>query len=356
MTWRAFLVALCMPALISAQESASPLPALGGLDPVELCAGREVAGTADFSATSGRYLYHFASDSTRRLFQAAPDQYGIQFDGFCMRMGPLTGYGAPERYDVHEGRIYLFASDACRDRFRSNPERFVDRPDPLPAGLEADSVRVRLLLDKAVEAFGGAERLDSLKSFRVKLNIAQTHNDQVYRHTRETIVAFPASCRLIEDYGTAVYGWTLSGGRGWELDDSSRAVDPLVRDFMVRQVYRHPLVILKAWRRGEGRAIHQGPDSAGGIPVENIAFAHAGATTVLHISPESGQIVAASFRGRSGPGIGEVTREYSDFREVDGLLVPYGLTTRFEGEVAADVEVVCDYWKFDQPGDWESLK
>jgi len=72
-----------------------PVKVLQGFDPVELAAGREVAGQEKLTEVRGRYLYQFATEENRRTFAAQAERYAVQFGGACMKMGALSGKGSP---------------------------------------------------------------------------------------------------------------------------------------------------------------------------------------------------------------------------------------------------------------------
>jgi putative intracellular protease/amidase/YHS domain-containing protein len=104
--------------------------ALGGRDPVLLTEGREVAGEQALEVTHGRYRYRFASAETKGRFLADPARYSIQLDGACAFMatsGAEPGSGDPARYHVHDGRIYIFASENCRNSFKAAPTRYLPK-------------------------------------------------------------------------------------------------------------------------------------------------------------------------------------------------------------------------------------
>ena len=104
---------------------------LRGLDPVLLSEGREVEGLDSFTAERGGYRYRFSSSQNCERFVASPERYEIQLAGACAYMsgrGAPPGSGDPDRFHVHDQRIYIFASDACRDGFKTDPGRYL--PDP----------------------------------------------------------------------------------------------------------------------------------------------------------------------------------------------------------------------------------
>lgn len=106
-------------------------PVLKGLDPVRLARGEEVHGADSLDVTRGRYRYLFADAGSRAMFLAHPARYEIQLDGACAFMatsGAGPGSGDPDRYAIHNGHIYIFASTGCRESFVKDPVRYLPRP------------------------------------------------------------------------------------------------------------------------------------------------------------------------------------------------------------------------------------
>ena len=112
-------------------EAPKVVTALKGLDPVELVAGKEVAGKVDIAATRGRYRYLFATPENKAAFEKNPEAFAVQYGGSCARMGPLSGSCNTERFVVHDKRVYVFSSDSCRKGFLLAPDLHIDRPDAL---------------------------------------------------------------------------------------------------------------------------------------------------------------------------------------------------------------------------------
>jgi outer membrane protein assembly factor BamB/YHS domain-containing protein len=131
-----------------ARVDSSP-PALGGLDPVALVAGREVAGDPGLALSHAGLTYRFAGAMNRALFEENPRRFAVQLDGRCAgahREQP----GAPAIWAVHGGRIYLFCDPACREAFLADPERFVAR-EP------GESVVLAAGADSVTQSWHGAE-------------------------------------------------------------------------------------------------------------------------------------------------------------------------------------------------------
>ena len=102
-------------------------PVLSGNDPIHLANGKTVAGRAELMAEYDGYRYLFAEQATRAEFLKDPAGHGIQFGGACGSMakrGALPKSGDSARWYVHDKKLYIFASDQCRESFKKDPASF----------------------------------------------------------------------------------------------------------------------------------------------------------------------------------------------------------------------------------------
>ena len=131
------------------------------VDAVELVRGREIQGLDSLYLDHNRYRYRFSTEAHRDEFKRNPGRYEIQMGGSCARMGPLSGEGRTDLFGVHDGRIYIFASEACRTTFLANPDNLLEKPDAVAAGGRDADRRGRALLDQAIDAIGGASKIEA---------------------------------------------------------------------------------------------------------------------------------------------------------------------------------------------------
>ncbi|MGB3965963.1 MAG: hypothetical protein WBO45_04475, partial [Planctomycetota bacterium] len=143
---RTRLVVPFITGLLVALPAPAQLPALRGLDPVALSQGKEEAGKTDLTATAGEHRYQFASEANRAQFTADPARFAIQLGGACARMGPTSGQGDAQRWHMHKERIYIFASDQCREAFKKDGDRFLDLDEPRPTPDAAAAAAAATLL------------------------------------------------------------------------------------------------------------------------------------------------------------------------------------------------------------------
>jgi hypothetical protein len=114
------------------------------------------------------------------------------------------------------------------------------------------------------------------------------------------------------------------------------------RDAIYNQLNRELIVLLRARTRSEFKAAGSGKAEAG---VEYVDVELPSFTTSLGVDPATGRVVSQTYHGR-GPGgvLGEIAISYSDFRNVDGISLPFKMVATFDGQpfppLSATVESV----------------
>lgn len=322
----------------SSSPSPEPLIPLEGLDPVMLSQGKEVQGDLKLKVTRGQFQYIFANAENKAIFEKEPARYEIQLDGHCARMGAPTS-GNPDLYTVHNGRIYIFGSEACQTLFKAAPEKYLEVPAAPKSPPTAEMVkRGDELLAKAVEAFGGGSKLDQLVSFEMK----ELRENQV---KNTLLLTFPDTLRqeTVRPTFTLVSVVTPSESF-FVVNNAARSMREADRKAIYQEL-NHELIILfrartrsdfKAWLAGEGT-----------VEIELPGFA-----TTMAIDPATGRVTSQTYKGR-GPGgvVGQIAINYSDFRTVDGLSLPFKRTATFDGQplpsLSATIEAMTINVKID---------
>jgi YHS domain-containing protein len=343
--WTMSAVALSLVALVAsaqAQQAGVAEDALDGVDVVMLLQqGKEVFGKSAFKSTHGRFDYLFSSAETKAQFDAAPAKYAVQMNGLCARMAK-TVQGNPSNYVVHDGRIYIFASDNCRKLFIEAPAKYLDRPSaPMPTSADA-AAKGRALLDKAAAAHGGP-RLDAVVHYTEKSSVVQrrptgdvsivTRNiwrfatDQPARAVRsERIIPLASGPLTVTTLLTPAGAWDLaSDGRVRQVNTASV---PALQLDLGRQ-----LVPLLRTRNDDGVEIAAlEAATIGAERLERVRMRRGGLDVILHIEPAGWRVRSISFTDRNGQGeVGDVTITFDDFRSVDGVTVPFAEKVAFNG-------------------------
>lgn len=292
-----------------------PTDVIEGLDPVALTRGEEVQGEEGFAVVRGRFRYLFANAENQRLFEEDPERYEVQVDGLCAQMGG-TVLGHPDLWAVHDGRLYLFGTPGCRERFQAAPADFLEPPPaPLPDDPAAFE-RGAELIERAVAAIGGAAVLDGLSSYR----------EQEERVT--TMLVFPGRLHRQREFpGFGVLTEVLTPDDAFfALPDGSVQSYVAAQRASLEQELEHSVVSILRGRRAP-------TFRAAALGAERVAVRHGGRHFALGIDPESGRVVSLAYAGRGPSGaFGEIVESYSDFREIGGLTLPFRRDVTWNGE------------------------
>ena len=314
-------------------------------DPVELVAGREIAGDERWSATHYLYSYQFASEANYAAFLADPAKYEIQLGGACARMGPLSGRGRTNLHAVHDKKLYVFASEACRKAFLKAPERLLETSEAPPATDADGARRAREWLEKAVAAHGGAAAIDGVKSLSER---SERTDDGDNRVTEARVFEFPDRARRDESWNESRWSSVSSGDRGWFLGSDERPMHAQQLWAFRREALTRNLVRLLQLRSDSKVALADAgagmlETPAGKRPVQRVTIAVDGSNQTLSLDVETGRVLAHAFRGR-GPSaaIVEIERTFADFVTVSGVLLPGTVTVRADGS-----EPVTRTWRYE---------
>lgn len=199
---------------------------------------------------------------------------------------------------------------------------------------EAGKTEAKGLIAKAVDAFGGAQALDGLKSLEVEAGktVHTPRGDMALK--THSLLAFPGNLRqeVVLPMGKIVTVITpddawIETPRGVQTLPASRAEEAR------KGVNHDPLVLLR--HRGEPgfEAAVTGDGSAGKVAVKEVAVSFKGSATTLAIDPATGRVLMATYQGTGMTGApGKIVETYSDFRTTGGLTLPFASETTFNGD------------------------
>jgi len=206
---------------------------------------------------------------------------------------------------------------------------------------EEGQARAAELLAGAVDAMGGAEVVDGVTALRTREVATQTTPQGELEVKVASIQVFPDRVRQELTLPMGSITMVLSGDKAFmsgpmgtmDLPDSQSAA-------LRRTALRDPLALLKARGTEDFVATALPPGELDGTPLERLQIEVAGNVTVVGLDPESGRIRQVSYRDQ-GPGgaPGELTRTFSDYREIDGLTYPFAVVGTFEGEPVSSSKV-----------------
>jgi hypothetical protein len=109
------------------------------------------------------------------------------------------------------------------------------------------------------------------------------------------------------------------------VNNAARPMSEASRAAIYKELNHDLLVLLRARTRPDFKA---SLSSNGAVDVELPGF-----MTTLGIDPGTGRVVSQTYTGR-GPGgvVGQIVINYSDYRTVEGLSLPFKMTATFDGQ------------------------
>jgi YHS domain-containing protein len=316
--------------------AAPPKEALDGIDPVVLLTtGKEVTGKASLAVVRDQFQYLFATPENKAAFEKAPEKYQIQLSGACARMGGGVT-GNPSDYAVVDGKIYIFGSDDCHKKFVAAPARFLPKPaSPMPSSPAAVTQGLALL-ERAVKAIGGAQKLDAVTTYVESSSQVQKRPTGDVPIAVKTMWRFPDGIRAERTMTlpdrtmtsanliTSAGGWFIGQGRAYPQNAEGRANS--------EAQYNRQLVPLLRARKDPGlKAASLGAATEDGVAVDRVRVQLRAVDVTLGIE-KSGLIHSVSFTGRGFESeIGAYVIVLGDYRDVSGLRLPFSEKALFNG-------------------------
>ncbi|MBL8512352.1 MAG: YHS domain-containing protein [Betaproteobacteria bacterium] len=162
------------PFNLSANEKSNRLM-LEGHDAVAYFSqGRNVKGSAEFSAEHEGVTYWFTSAANAAEFKLAPAKYAPQFGGFCTN-GIVYGIpwgGDADTFKIIDGKLYIFGGKASRDYFSMDEKVNLERAHKMwreeVAGNHALPQRYKRLVLRVPHYKTGAQLADEWKAHQGK--------------------------------------------------------------------------------------------------------------------------------------------------------------------------------------------
>jgi len=106
--------------------------AIGGYDPVAYFTDQKpVKGVPEFHVVHRGSTFHFASDAHRQAFAADPNKFVPQYGGYCA-YGMAKGYKAkiePAAFTVVDGKLFLNYNETVRIQWLSDISGYIRKAD-----------------------------------------------------------------------------------------------------------------------------------------------------------------------------------------------------------------------------------
>lgn len=216
----------------------------------------------------------------------------------------------------------------------------IDISIPEPAGevvakTAESAAKALALLDKALAGLGGAEKVDGVGSVVIQATMQATTPQGAMQIQSKGYVKLPNQLRyeLTMPFGTMVQALSGDGGGFVVTPRGTQAMPESQVGQLESALLRLPVALLQ--RRGDAgfEAVAVGPGEVDGVAVERVHVAVAGHEQTVGIDPQTGHVRSIEYRGTGFTGApGDLKQVFSDFRDVEGVMMPFASTTTFNGE------------------------
>lgn len=106
--------------------------AVGGYDPVAYFnTGAPAKGSADIELVHEGVSWRFASEANRDLFKSDPQRYAPQFGGYCayaVSQG-YTAKGDPQAWSIVDGKLYLNYDRSVRKQWEKDATALIKKAE-----------------------------------------------------------------------------------------------------------------------------------------------------------------------------------------------------------------------------------
>lgn len=279
-----------------------------------------------------------------------PDRLSIVLVGDADRfVSQLRGAGFAEYERVALADLDLDVADLKRSsRPRPNPGSGAGAP--ARATTEGDT-RGRELVDRAIAASGGLDRLRAFRTVRaVATTTLNTPQGEMEVET-VTYIQFPNRYRVEAALPAGTVVQVYAGDQAWLRDPGGvRDAPRQLRDDLRASVNRELVPLLLRVHDGAAEARALPADAAARRPPSVEITGPDAEPVTLRFDPDSGHVVSQEYQVRGPDGSPEVvTVEFSDYRDVEGVQVPFSAVLSRQGSVVMerDVKVFEVNVKFD---------
>lgn len=290
-------------------ETTPPPSRVMPADAVILQRGTVAPGNPAIFADWEGNRYLFSSEETRTVFRNDPVTFAARDGGACGRMGPLGGLGDARRYAIEEGLLYFFASDACMERFRKEPHKYMEPYDLLPSGSPEQQTAGLAAFARWVSWSGGREAIVASDRYSQQQSRETLSGGQRWSLTENIQVDGPRTMRRTDTWrpldraADAITITTETNSEVAVLTDGTGARSLLVpsrRESFERSVNRLPYCILRARYRPEAGflAVRTGEGPISGVDCDFVRTWFGGNATTLAIAKSTGELVQMAYIGR----------------------------------------------------------
>ncbi len=193
--------------------------------------------------------------------------------------------------------------------------------------------KARQILRQAVEAAGGAETFQNIENFTIKTESEIKGRQTKVQLTVTETIQLPDKTKQVMQLQNGTRIQVLNGKDSWkQIGDEFSALSALEQREMERGLFRDVINLLKYYDSPGYRIEYLNRESIGGdtfhiLQVKNITNDYFS----IHINAETFLVHKKTYQGAAEAGLATIEEVYSNYREVEGVMIPYRTVVRANG-------------------------
>ena len=211
----------------------------------------------------------------------------------------------------------------------------ISPPSESPEGAQNTEPNVREIIDAAIAAHGGLEKLQAVKNIVTESHSFEHFPDgDVQDEGRSKAYFYPDKFRSDWDIDGDVGGLIFDGNSLFRVTDGD--VKPVPPEevasyliFFKDSLFREPIWLLPALAKGKIPVQYAGTEEVKGIPTSVLLVTQpSGKKLKVFISKETHYVVQFSYEVGIGGGVENVVAFFEDYRDIDGVKIAHHRATK----------------------------
>lgn len=196
----------------------------------------------------------------------------------------------------------------------------------------------RLVADM-LTALGGAEKVDAVRTIRLEATMEATSPQGAMQIQSKGFIKLPQQLRyeLTLPFGTMVQALSGDGSGFVVTPQGSQAMPASQVAQLEAAILRLPVALLQHRDDPGFEAVALEDGELDGEPIKRLHVSFDGHQQTLGIDAETGHVLSIEYRGTGFTGApGDLRQVFSDYRQVEGVMMPFASTTTFDGQPMFD--------------------
>ncbi|MCI0353521.1 MAG: insulinase family protein [Acidobacteria bacterium] len=187
----------------------------------------------------------------------------------------------------------------------------------------ASTAEGKALLARVVEGLGGREKVDAVKSIRLKATMLHKTPQGDINTDVEAVMAFPDRLHMAMRLPSGDLTTVLKGNEGFMVVlGMTRDLPPPMKDAMIKDQKREMLMVVQQSANPKYVFTAGGTEKVGDVETLILNINADGSQARWYVDPKSGRVLRASYQAMEMTGPVQRVVDYSDWKTVGGITLP----------------------------------